>query len=155
MFNLIWGAVQTILAPATEMIKGWQARKQSKLESDLRVNEARTEAKIRILEKGQQADIAWENLSISNSGWKDEYWTLVLSIPAILCFIPGAAAYVRAGFDALRQCPDWYQWALLVAIASSFGYKKLADFMSLRKGDGIGGALTSVLGVTEKGEDDK
>ena len=116
-------------------IKSWQQRKQAKLESDLKINEAKTEAKIERLKTGQQADIAWENTSIEQSSWKDEWFTIVLSIPAILCFIPGMAAYVRAGFEALRKTPDWYQWAFLVAIGSSFGYRKIADFMALKKGD--------------------
>lgn len=115
-------------------IKSWQARKTAKLESDLKINEAKTEAKIARLKTGQQADISWENTSITQSGWKDEWFTIVLSVPAILCFIPGMAEYVRAGFDALRQTPDWYQWAFLVAIGSSFGYRKIADFMALKKG---------------------
>lgn len=150
MLAAIWAGVQMILTPATEIIKGWQARKAAKLESDLAVNEAKTAAKIRILETGQHADIAWENTSIQNSGWKDEYWTLVLSIPAILCFFPGMSTFVRAGFEALKECPEWYQWALLVAIASSFGYRKLADFMSLKKG--ATGGVTKLL--TEDCEDE-
>lgn len=120
-----------ILAP----IKSWQQRKQAKLESDLRINEAKTEAKIERFKTGQQADIAWENTSITQSGWKDEWFTIVLSIPAILCFIPGMAVYVKSGFEALKNTPEWYQWAFLVAIGSSFGYRKIADFMALKKGN--------------------
>ena len=116
-------------------IESWQKRKKAKLESDLRINEAKTVAKIERLKTGQQADIAWENTSITQSGWKDEWFTVVLSVPAILCFIPGMAEYVEAGFAALRDTPDWYQWAFLVAIGSSFGYRKIADFMALKKGD--------------------
>ncbi len=117
-----------------EALGGWQKRKAAKLDSDLRVQEAKTKGMEARLSTGQQADIAWENTSITNSGWKDEWFTVILSIPAILCFVPGLADYVTQGFVALRATPEWYQWSFLVAVSSSFGYKKLADFMALKKG---------------------
>ena len=117
-----------------EALGGWQARKAAKLDSDLRVQEAKTQGMEERLRTGLVADIAWENTSIQNSGWKDEWFTVILSIPAILCFVPGLADYVRAGFGALSTTPEWYQWAFLVAVSSSFGYKKLADWMQLKKG---------------------
>lgn len=129
--NIIAG----LLTPVTELAKGWQNRREAKLKSDLRVNEAATNAKIRRLETGQRADIAWENLSITNSGWKDEWFTIILSIPAILCFIPGMDVYVYNGFSSLKNCPGWYSWALCIAVASSFGYRKFADLMAIKKGD--------------------
>lgn len=131
----LWEGIQAVLSPVTDIVKGWQARKTQRLESDLKIAEAQTNAKIRILETGQQADIAWENLSIQNSGWKDEWFTIVLSIPAVMCFVPGWDGYVFKGFESLKNCPEWYQWGLMIAIASSFGYRKFADFMALKKGD--------------------
>lgn len=131
---MIWTLVRSVLGSGIELAKGWQTRKKAKLESDLRINEAATEARIEKVRTGQKADIAWENTSIANAGWKDDYWTIILSIPCVLCFIPSMVGYVEAGFKALTECPDWYKWALLVAIGSSFGYRKIADFMSLKKG---------------------
>lgn len=127
--------VKTIIEGSKNLLEGWQARKTAKLSSDLRVGEAVTNAKISRLQAGQQADIKWENLSIQNAGWKDEFWTIILAIPCVLCFFPGAVNCVREGFEALQGCPDWYKWCLLVAVGSSFGYRKLCDFMSLKKGD--------------------
>jgi hypothetical protein len=123
-----------LFSMGTAWVQSSQKRKAVKLESDLRVNEAITTAKIKKISTGQHADIAWENTSIQNAGWKDEWFTIVLSIPAIMCFVPGYAQYISAGFDSLKGTPEWYQMAFLVAIASSFGFKKLADFMSIKKG---------------------
>jgi hypothetical protein len=134
MWGIIGSVAKEIIAPVTTMITGWQERKKVKLENDLAISKAVTTAKIGRLSTQQAADIAWEKTSIDNSGWKDEWFTIVLSIPAILCFIPGLAVYVEAGFRALSKTPQWYQWAFCVAVASSFGYKKLADFMALKKG---------------------
>jgi len=132
--NAVFGFIKGLISPATEIVKGWQARKAAKLESDLAINTARTASIIHTLKTKQEGDIAWENLSIDKSGWKDEYFTIVLSIPAILCFVPGMVEYVVAGFNALRGCPDFYQWMLGISVGSAFGYKRIADFMAIKKG---------------------
>lgn len=124
-----------VVGAATDWLKNRQVRKAVALENEVKLKTAVTEAKIKRLETQQAADIAWENTSIEQGGWKDEYLTILLSVPMILCFIPGGAQYVAAGFQALQEnTPDWYQWAFLVVVASSFGYKKIADFMALKKG---------------------
>lgn len=135
MWSAVWTGLKMIASPVTEVVKGWQKRKSAKQQNELAIAQAKTNALIKRLETGQKADIAWEQTSITNSGWKDEYWTVILSIPAILCFVPGMSQYVTAGFESLKQTPDWYQWAFGIAVASSFGYRKLADFMALKKGD--------------------
>lgn len=131
----ILGIFTEVLGLGRDWLSAHRTRKQAKLNSELKLNEAKTEAQIERMKTAQQADIAWENLSIQNNGWKDEWFTILLSLPIIICFIPGGAEYVKAGFDALKDStPDWYQWAFLVAIGSAFGVKKLTDFMALRKG---------------------
>lgn len=132
--DAIFGLVKGLITPVTGLLQGWQKRKAVKLESDVAIAQARTTSIINRLSTKQEGDIAWENLSIDKSGWKDEYFTIILSIPAVLCFVPGMVEYVRAGFDALGCMPDWYQWMLGIAVGSAFGYKKIADFMSLKKG---------------------
>ncbi len=141
---MIWGFVKeafgAILKPVSTIVTGWQARKSAKLEGDLRIASAQVDAKIDRLATGQKADIAWENLSITNSGWKDEWFTLLLSIPAVLSFMPEMFGVdfrqiVREGFRALKECPDWYNWMLGIAVGSAFGYRRIADFMSRKKGD--------------------
>ena len=120
---------------AGDWLKGRRELKAVKLEGEIALARAKTVAQITLMADKQAADVAWENLSITNSGWKDEWFTLLLSIPIIMCFIPGGAQYVQAGFSALNEStPEWYQWAFLVAVGSSFGVRKLTDFMSLRKG---------------------
>ena len=106
-----------------------------KLEGELAVSQAKTDAHIEKIRTGQAADIAWESTSLDNSGWKDEYWTIVLSMPMIMCFIPGLVTYVERGFVALQNTPEWYQYAIGIAIGSAFGVRQFANFMKLKKGD--------------------
>lgn len=134
MLNQILGALSIVSEPIKAVVGGWQKRKTVKLEGDIKIAEAKTIAHIEKIKTGQAADIAWEKTSIDQSGLKDEYWTIILSIPMIMCFIPGLVEYVVLGFAALENVPEWYQYAVGIAISSAFGVRKFADFMKLKKG---------------------
>lgn len=128
-----------LLGPLFGMGKTWLENrgklKQAKQDSKLALEQAKTEGMIARMAAGQQADIAWENLSIENNGWKDEFWTLVIASPLIACFIPGGAEYVSQGFAALNEnTPEWYQWAIMISIGSAFGVRRFTDFMKMKKG---------------------
>jgi hypothetical protein len=70
-----------------------------------------------------QYDNDWELEQIKNSGWKDEYVLMLLSIPLALCFVPFTAPWVLAGFGILAQCPDWYRWLILVIFGAVYGIR--------------------------------
>jgi hypothetical protein len=95
------------------------------------------EAKMKVI----QNDGDWENKAIdaSANSWKDEFWTLVLSVPifmigySIVVGDPEIVERVESGFAALSNLPEWYQYLLFIAISSSFGIKGVSKLMSLRK----------------------
>ena len=127
--------LSSVAGMATNWLAGRSERARVKLDGDIALAKAKTLAMVDRMHNKQSGDIAWENLSISNSGWKDEWFTVLLSIPMVMCFVPGGAQYVQEGFAALNaSTPEWYQYAFLVAVGSSFGVRKLTDFMKLRKG---------------------
>ena len=134
MFDIM-SAIKAVAQPIGSIVSGWQKRKSAKLDGDLAVAAAKTAAHIKKIETGQAADIAWEKTSLEQSGWKDEYWTIVLSIPLILCFVPGFVGYITDGFLALNKTPEWYRYSVGVAIGSAFGVKSIGNFMKLKKGD--------------------
>ena len=134
MFD-VFGAIKMVAAPITQVVTGWQARKTVKLEGDLAVAKAVTDARIEKVKIGQAADIAWEKTSLDQSGWKDEYWTIILSIPMVMCFIPGLVVYVERGFMVLQETPEWYRYVIGIAIGSAFGVRSVANFMKLKKGN--------------------
>ncbi len=135
MWSMIMSFAGGLIKPVTEYVKGRQAIKKAALDSKLKINEAKTNAQIEKIQTGQNADIAWENTSLSQSGWKDEFWTILIAIPLILVFYPPMVEHVVAGFAALDKTPGWYQWALGIAIGSAFGVRRFVDIMKLKKGD--------------------
>ena len=72
----------------------------------------------------------WDNIQASNAdnSWKDEYFTILLSIPMILAFIPEAVPVVQEGFRVLEGMPEFYKAFLGAAVAASFGIRALSKW---------------------------
>ena len=127
-----------ILSPVFGIVGDWLKGRRdiAKAVTDGKIETTRavTQANIRLAATTQEIDSDWNKASIANSGWKDEWFVILLSIPMVLCFLPGGADIVADGFTALRvNTPEWYQYAFLVAVASSFGFKKITDIVGRKK----------------------
>lgn len=70
---------------------------------------------------------SWETImaEASITSWKDEWLTILFSIPLILAFVPPAVPVVVAGFKALELMPEWYRYTLSVIVAASFGVRSV------------------------------
>lgn len=96
-----------------------------KAKGQILVAGAKAEAEAFALKTHAQNVADWERIQASNSAtsWKDEWWTLLISLPVILAFIPQAQPYVVEGWVALSTAPEWYRWALGASIGASFGIR--------------------------------
>lgn len=67
----------------------------------------------------------WDNImaEASTHSWKDEWLTLLFSVPLIGCFIPSMVPHIQAGFEVLKSMPGWYSYTIGVIVAASFGVK--------------------------------
>jgi hypothetical protein len=88
--------------------------------------------KIRKSEARAEHSASWDEIAQTNSStsWKDEYLTLLISIPLIMCFIPSLVPYVREGFLVLDTMPTWYQYTFSVIVAASFGVRGAIGLMN-------------------------
>lgn len=109
----------TIVRPIASLLGGYL---QHKAEEKQAVHERKLQ------EIKQTAN--WDEIQAANAGssWKDEFFTIIFSIPLILAFIPGAVPYVQTGFAVLESMPDWYKAFLGAAVAASFGMRTLAKW---------------------------
>jgi len=91
--------------------------------------------KIKKSEAKAQNAASWNEIAQTNSStsWKDEYLTLLVSIPLIMCFIPSFVPYVREGFAVLETMPTWYQYTFSVIVAASFGVRGAIGLMNKTK----------------------
>ena len=115
------GLIKTLVGVGGTFLQGKMDNKKAEIEG-------RNNA---IQEKLKQSG-TWDEIHAKNSGesWKDEWFTLLFSIPLVLAFIPSAVPYVEQGFKVLDMMPDWYKQALAVLVAASVGYQKLTQLFT-------------------------
>ena len=116
----MWGfVVKAISETAGTWLKGRNA-----------VKTAQAEAEATVLITASKSKADWEYVMARNSGssLKDEWLTLLFSIPLIMAFIPGMEVYVQAGFVVLATMPEWYTYVISVIVAASFGVRSMIGF---------------------------
>jgi hypothetical protein len=123
--------IQALIAPLTELAGGWLKGKADKqaAEAKLKLTEAEAKAKIMLSKETSVAD--WERIMAqgSQTSWKDEWLTILFSIPLVLVFLGDTGRDIVAnGFAALETMPDWYQYTLGVIVAASFGVRSATKF---------------------------
>jgi len=119
------GLIKTLVGVGGTFLQGKMDNKKAEIEG-------RNNA---IQEKLKQSG-TWDEIHAKNSGesWKDEWFTLLFSIPLVLAFIPSAVPFVEQGFKVLDLMPDWYKQALAVLVAASVGYQKLTQLFTKKVG---------------------
>jgi hypothetical protein len=123
---MIFTLLSSLMGIGSTVVDGWQKRATAKAEGAVRIQEAETEGRIARALQVQTDSAAWDKAAMdaSTTSWKDEWFTILLSIPAILAFVgEWGRGVVTEGFGALQTMPDWYQIAFLGAIVASFGLK--------------------------------
>jgi len=119
-----------LIGPISELAGTWMKGKVEKTRADSEAKVAKAKAEATIMEKKATGEIDWdlEMAKGSQNSWKDEWLTILFSIPLILAFIPGMETVVQNGFQQLEQMPEWYQYSLGVIVAASFGVRSATKF---------------------------
>lgn len=116
-----------IVEPVANYYTRRQELNAAKHDAKLKFETAKGERQAELIKIGLAADATWEVEQIRNSGWKDEYVLIILSIPSILSFIKvgtfDGAAIVAEGFSALEGTPEWYRWLILMVFTAVFGIR--------------------------------
>ena len=121
--SILGSVLGSLGGKVVEAIDSRGQRKHEQKVQALELEKIRHEKQIELIHSGQKLDNAWELEQIKNSGWKDEFVLLLLSIPLIMSFIPEMQPYVVDGFAALSTTPDWYQWLILSVFAAIYGIR--------------------------------
>ena len=117
-----------LIAPVASLVTDWLQGQREK-------STAKHKAQLEVI--GNTA--LWEQkmAEATNSSWKDEWFTILLSTP-IVAIIYGAVmndsdVIYRVGlaFNQLNNLPEWYQYLLFVAVFASFGIRGADKISSL------------------------
>ena len=116
-----------ILTQVASLASTWFEGQAQKSAAKTAADVAMKQAEAEVFKRKATSDADWdlESMRGSQNSWKDEYLTLVLSIPLILCFIPGMEEVVKNGFQQLDSIPDWYKASFAVVVSASFGVRNL------------------------------
>ena len=117
---MLWNLVPTVIKGVVDVVKTKTETKKLMAQAE--------QTHIRKMAEGEIAYAIETQKNMQNS-WRDEWFTVILSIPLLIVF--GAIFFgkyewidkLKEGFQTLDSLPDWYIWALMAAIASSFGLK--------------------------------
>ena len=114
---MMWTA---LITGATKLAGSWINKRAEK-------SQAVHEAKIEQIRARTSADE--HSAQGMATSWKDEYLVLLLTAPLIIIFYATMTenfqmiAAIKDGFTTMASLPEFYQWALMGAIASSFGIR--------------------------------
>jgi hypothetical protein len=106
----------------------YTARQELKSKERIRkaeLQDAVHQRQVELIREGLHADMNWEMefAKQAASSWKDEYTLIVVSIPAVMAFVPGLDKYVASGFAALQATPTWYQLLLITLFFATVGIR--------------------------------
>jgi len=117
--------IQALIGPIASLAGTWLEGKVEKTKAETGAKVAKAKAEATIMEKKATGEIDWdlEMARGSQTSWKDEWLTILFSIPLVLAFVPGMEEIVANGFAQLEAMPQWYQYSLGVIVAASFGVR--------------------------------
>ena len=123
--------IQALLGPISSLAGTWLEGKVEEKKAVAGAKVAKAKAEAVIMEKKATGEIDWDlkMADASAHSWKDEWITILFSIPLILAFCGDWGREIVAnGFNALEQMPTFYSASLGAMIASSFAFRGVAKF---------------------------
>ena len=119
-----------LVGPIANLAGTWLSGKVEEKKAQSATKVARAQAEAVVMQKKATGEIDWdlEMAKGSQSSWKDEWLTVLFSIPLVMAFIPGMEKVVENGFARLNEMPEWYQYSLGVIVAASFGVRSATKF---------------------------
>tara|TARA_B100001059_G_scaffold222822_1_gene247170 strand:- start:1742 stop:2128 length:387 start_codon:yes stop_codon:yes gene_type:complete len=123
--------IGALITPLANLASTWLqgSVEESKAKSQAKV--ARAVAEATVMQKKATGEIDWDlkMADASAHSWKDEWLTILFSIPLILAFCGDwGRAIVSEGFTALESMPEYYQYTLGVIVSASFGTRAATKF---------------------------
>ncbi len=89
-----------------------------------------------IKKKQLTGEIDWDIEAVKSMkhSWRDEFFSILFSVPLILCFCgEWGRKLVADGFEALSTMPSWYSVTLGALVASSVGIRSVTKFFGGKK----------------------
>ena len=123
--------LQALLGPLSSLAGTWLNGKVEEKKAQAATKVAIAQAEAVVMQKKATGEIDWDlkMADASAHSWKDEWLTVLFSVPLILAFCGDwGRQIVSDGFTALEAMPDYYQYTLGTIVAASFGMRGASKF---------------------------
>ena len=120
-----------LIGPIAEIASTWMSGKVEQTKANAQTKVAKAQAEAVVMQKKATGEIDWDlkMADASAHSWKDEWLTVLFSIPLILAFCGDwGRQIVSEGFAALETMPQYYQYTLGTIVAASFGTRAATKF---------------------------
>ncbi len=123
--------LQALIGPISSLAGTWLEGKVEKTKAEAGAKVAKAKAEAVIMEKKATGEIDWdlEMAKGSQNSWKDEWLTILFSVPLVLAFCGDwGRQVVTDGFVALEAMPEYYRYTLGIIVSASFGTRAATKF---------------------------
>jgi len=123
--------LQALIGPLSSLAGTWLNGKVEEKKAQAATKVAIAQAEAVVMQKKATGEIDWDlkMADASAHSWKDEWLTVLFSVPLILAFCGDwGRQIVSDGFTALEAMPQYYQYTLGTIVAASFGMRGAAKF---------------------------
>lgn len=120
-----------LIGPIADLAGTWMSGKVAEKKAQSATKVAMAQAEAVVMQKKATGEIDWDlkMADASAHSWKDEWLTVLFSIPLILAFCgEWGRQIVSDGFTALEAMPQYYQYTLGTIVAASFGTRAATKF---------------------------
>jgi hypothetical protein len=120
-----------LLGPITNIVGGIVQGKMEQKAAETKAKVAKAEAQAQIMLSQATSEADWEKVMAEGSrdSWKDEWLTILFSVPLVLAFCgEWGRDIVADGFIALNAMPDYYRYTLGAIVSASFGIRGATKF---------------------------
>jgi len=123
--------IQALLGPLGNLASTWLEGKVETKKAEAGAKVAKAKAEAVIMQKKATGEIDWDlkMADASANSWKDEWLTILFSVPLILAFCGDwGRQIVEDGFIALQAMPEYYRYTLGIIVSASFGTRAATKF---------------------------
>ncbi len=121
----------SLLGPVTNIVGSIVSGKMEQKAAETKAKVAKAEAQAKIMLSQATSEADWEKVMAEGSrdSWKDEWLTILFSVPLVLAFCgEWGRDVVSDGFVALNAMPDYYRYTLGAIVSASFGIRGATKF---------------------------
>jgi len=122
--------IQALIGPVANLAGTWLQGKAEEKKAITGAKVAKAKAEATIMEKKATGEIDWDlkMADASASSWKDEWLTILFSVPLVLAFCGEWGREIVSGFTALDTMPEYYRYTLGIIVSASFGTRAATKF---------------------------